>query len=120
MGIRALTFMRLSELPLTVNGKLDRKALPAPADDAYARTTYEAPQGAVETALAEIWAELLGLERVGRHDNFFELGGHSLLAVQLLSRAVDLGLKFSAADLFQAPLLKEVASKVRFAPQHSL
>ncbi|MGF6737219.1 amino acid adenylation domain-containing protein [Paraburkholderia atlantica] len=112
-------FMRLAELPLTVNGKLDRKALPAPADDAYARSAYEAPQGTVETALAEIWAELLGLERVGRHDNFFELGGHSLLAVQLLSRAVDLGLKFSAADLFQAPLLKEVASKVRLAPQPS-
>ncbi|MER9217299.1 AMP-binding protein, partial [Mesorhizobium sp. M0663] len=75
-------FVRLAALPLTPNGKLDRKALPAPADGAYARTAYEAPQGAVETALAEIWAELLGVERVGRHDNFFELGGHSLLAVQ--------------------------------------
>ncbi|MER9096210.1 non-ribosomal peptide synthetase, partial [Mesorhizobium sp. M0700] len=68
-------FVRLAALPLTPNGKLDRKALPAPADGAYARTAYEAPQGAVETALAEIWAELLGVERVGRHDNFFELGG---------------------------------------------
>ncbi|WP_234894649.1 non-ribosomal peptide synthetase, partial [Sinorhizobium medicae] len=76
-------FVRLEALPLTPNGKLDRKALPAPDDDAYARTAYEAPQGAVETALAGIWQELLGLERVGRHDNFFELGGHSLLAVQL-------------------------------------
>ncbi|MER9020933.1 phosphopantetheine-binding protein, partial [Mesorhizobium sp. M0244] len=75
-------FVRLAALPLTPNGKLDRKALPAPADGAYARTAYEAPQGAVETALAQIWAELLGVERVGRHDNFFELGGHSLLAVQ--------------------------------------
>nr|WP_253075259.1 thioesterase domain-containing protein [Bradyrhizobium sp. 138] len=112
-------FVRLEVLPLTVNGKLDRKALPAPADDAYARAAYEAPQGAVETALARIWAELLRLERVGRNDHFFELGGHSLLVVQLLSRAVDLGLKFSAADLFQAPLLKEVASKVHLAPQPS-
>ncbi|MER8970856.1 amino acid adenylation domain-containing protein, partial [Mesorhizobium sp. M0808] len=110
-------FVRLAALPLTPNGKLDRKALPAPADGAYARTAYEAPQGAVETALAQIWAELLGVERVGRHDNFFELGGHSLLAVQLLSRALDLGLDFSAADLFQAPVLKELASKIHLEPQ---
>ncbi|MFH0303479.1 thioesterase domain-containing protein, partial [Bradyrhizobium sp. 31Argb] len=73
----------------------------------------------IETALAQLWAELLGLARVGRHDNFFALGGHSLLAVQLLSRAVDLGLKFSAADLFQAPVLKELASKIHLEPQPS-
>ncbi|MER8931231.1 amino acid adenylation domain-containing protein, partial [Mesorhizobium sp. M0859] len=110
-------FVQLAALPLTPNGKLDRQALPAPDDDAYAHAAYEAPQGAVETALAEIWAELLGVERVGRHDNFFELGGHSLLAVQLLSRALDLELNFSAADLFQAPVLKELASKIHLEPQ---
>ncbi|RJT17081.1 hypothetical protein D3227_40690, partial [Mesorhizobium waimense] len=76
-------FVRLDALPLTPNGKLDRKALPSPADDAYARRAYQAPRGAVETALAGIWQELLGVERVGRHDHFFELGGHSLMAVQL-------------------------------------
>ncbi|NRQ18463.1 Chondramide synthase cmdD [Ensifer sesbaniae] len=107
-------FVRLEALPLTANGKLDRKGLPVPDDDAYARRGYEAPQGAVETALAAIWAELLGLERVGRHDNFFELGGHSLLAVQLLSRASNLGLKLSASDLFRTPLLKDLASKLNF------
>ncbi|WP_244662075.1 non-ribosomal peptide synthetase [Mesorhizobium huakuii] len=112
-------FVRLAALPLTPNGKLDRNGLPAPADDAYARAAYEAPQGAVETALAQIWAELLGVERVGRHDNFFELGGHSLLAVQLLSRASDLGLKFSTADLFQAPVLKDLASKIHLGSQPS-
>ncbi|MCD9260699.1 non-ribosomal peptide synthetase, partial [Bradyrhizobium japonicum SEMIA 5079] len=69
-------FVRLAALPLTLNGKLDRKALPAPGDEAYARRTYAPPQGEMETVLAQIWAELLGLERVGRHDNFFELGGH--------------------------------------------
>ncbi|TIR48189.1 MAG: non-ribosomal peptide synthetase, partial [Mesorhizobium sp.] len=111
--------VRLDGLPLTPNGKLDRQALPAPADEAYARAAYAAPQGAVETALAGIWAELLGLQRVGRHDNFFELGGHSLLAVQLLSRASDLGLNFSAADAFQAPVLKDLASKVHLEPQPS-
>ncbi|WP_284209001.1 non-ribosomal peptide synthetase, partial [Mesorhizobium tianshanense] len=112
-------FVRLSALPLTPNGKLDRKALPAPADDAYARAAYEAPRGEIETALAQIWAELLGVERVGRHDHFFELGGHSLLAVQVLSRALDLGLNFSAAYLFQAPVLKELASKIHLEPQPS-
>ncbi|MER8374547.1 thioesterase domain-containing protein, partial [Mesorhizobium sp. M1406] len=101
------------------NGKLDRQALPAPDDEAYARTAYEAPQGAVETLLAGIWQELLGLERIGRHDNFFELGGHSLLAVQLLSRASNLGLKFSASDLFRTPILKELASKLNWEPQPS-
>ncbi|WP_033058582.1 non-ribosomal peptide synthetase, partial [Sinorhizobium arboris] len=71
-------FVRLDVLPLTPNGKLDRKALPVPDDEAYARRAYEAPQGEIETLLAGIWEELLGIERVGRHDNFFELGGHSL------------------------------------------
>ncbi|MER9071176.1 thioesterase domain-containing protein, partial [Mesorhizobium sp. M0902] len=110
---------RLAALPLTANGKLDRKALPVPDDDAYARAAYEAPRGEIETALAQIWAELLGVERVGRHDNFFELGGHSLLAVQVLSRALDLGLNFSAAGLFQAPVLKDLASKIPLEPQPS-
>ncbi|WP_192247381.1 non-ribosomal peptide synthetase, partial [Mesorhizobium caraganae] len=106
-------FVRLSALPLTVNGKLDRKALPAPADDAYARAAYEAPQGAVETALAEIWAELLGVERVGRHDNFFELGGHSLLAVQLLSRlSRAVGVELPLSTLFANPVLADLAASI--------
>ncbi|MHC2468212.1 amino acid adenylation domain-containing protein [Bradyrhizobium embrapense] len=112
-----VAFVPIAALPLTPNGKLDRNALPAPADEAYALAAYEPPQGAVETALAQIWAELLGVERIGRHDHFFELGGHSLLAVQVLSRALELGLSFSAADLFQTPILKEFASKVHVEPQ---
>ncbi|MGY3131094.1 amino acid adenylation domain-containing protein [Bradyrhizobium sp. USDA 4501] len=112
-------FVPIAALPLTPNGKLDRNALPAPADAAYALAAYEAPQGAVETALARIWAELLGVERISRHDHFFELGGHSLLAVQMLSRALELGLSFGAADLFQTPALKEFASKVHVEPQPS-
>ncbi|WP_245326707.1 thioesterase domain-containing protein, partial [Bradyrhizobium sacchari] len=110
-------FVRLAALPLTVNGKLNRNALPPPADQAYALAAYQSPQGAVETALARIWAELLGVERIGRNDHFFELGGHSLLAVQMLSRALNLGLSFSAADLFRAPVLKELASKIRLQVQ---
>ncbi|MER9275584.1 amino acid adenylation domain-containing protein, partial [Mesorhizobium sp. M0643] len=105
-------FVRLAALPLTPNGKLDRKALPAPADGAYARTAYEAPQGAVETALAEIWAELLGVERVGRHDNFFELGGHSLLAVQLMERLRRLSLGVDVRTLFARPVLADLAASL--------
>jgi len=73
-------YVRLEQLPLNLNGKIDRRALPAPEAQAYAQRTYEAPQGPVEAALAVIWAEVLGLPQVGRHDNFFDLGGHSLMA----------------------------------------
>ncbi|MCA1371931.1 non-ribosomal peptide synthetase, partial [Bradyrhizobium sp. BRP14] len=106
-------FVRLSALPLTPNGKLDRKALPAPEDDAYVRRTYEAPRGEVETLLAGIWQELLGIERVGRHDNFFELGGHSLLAVRLLARLTQaLAVELPLATLFANPTLADLALSV--------
>ncbi|RVI97028.1 thioesterase domain-containing protein, partial [Sinorhizobium medicae] len=111
-------FVRLDALPLTVNGKLDRKALPVPDDDAYARRAYEAPQGEIETLLAGIWAELLGVERVGRHDNFFELGGHSLLAVRVLAQALALGMKVSASNIFDAPILKDLAPKIELDSSH--
>nr|WP_318246605.1 non-ribosomal peptide synthetase [Rhizobium sp. T1473] len=105
-------FVRLDGLPLTPNGKLDRQALPAPDDDAYARTAYEAPQGEVETLLAGIWQELLGLERVGRHDHFFELGGHSLLAVQLMERLRRLSLGVEVRTLFARPVLCDLAASL--------
>src|SRR5262249_23012087 len=79
-------YVRLESFPLTPNGKLDRRALPAPESDAYATAGYEPPQGETETKLAAIWTEVLGLERVGRQDNFFSLGGHSLLAVRMVTR----------------------------------
>ncbi|HET7460272.1 MAG TPA: amino acid adenylation domain-containing protein, partial [Longimicrobium sp.] len=96
-------FVALERLPLTANGKLDRKALPAPEGDAYARGSYEAPLGEVEAALAEIWAEMLGLERVGRWDHFFELGGHSLLAIKLIERMRRAGLHTDVRALFTTP-----------------
>ncbi|MDH2406983.1 amino acid adenylation domain-containing protein, partial [Bradyrhizobium sp. SSUT18] len=103
-------FVRLAALPLTANGKLDRNALPMPEDAAYARAAYEPPRGETETALATIWAELLGLARVGRHDNFFELGGHSLLAVRLLSRVSQaLGVALPLMTLFAKPVLADLA-----------
>ncbi|AGZ30668.1 non-ribosomal peptide synthetase [Burkholderia pseudomallei] len=106
-------YVRLDAWPLTPNGKLDRRALPAPADDAYARAEYEAPRGAREEALAAIWRDLLHVERVSRHDNFFELGGHSLLAVQLVSRLRQaLSVEVALSTVFDAPVLSALASRL--------
>ncbi len=114
-------FVRLEALPLTPNGKIDRNALPAPEGEVYAGRAYEAPDGATEEALAEIWAEVLGVERVGRHDHFFELGGHSLLAVQVISRVRRaLGADAALGDLFVRPVLAEFARGLETAPRDTL
>ncbi len=105
-------FVLLDKFPLTTNGKLDRKALPAPGADALARRGYEAPQGAVEVAIAAIWQDLLKLDRVGRHDNFFELGGHSLLAVKLIERMRQVELGADVRVLFGQPSLAALAAAV--------
>ncbi|HEX6912720.1 MAG TPA: amino acid adenylation domain-containing protein, partial [Longimicrobium sp.] len=77
-------FVRLEAWPLTSGGKVDRRRLPAPEGGAFAARGFQAPAGEAEQAVAAIWAELLGAERVGRHDHFFEAGGHSLLAVRVV------------------------------------
>ncbi|WP_279608557.1 non-ribosomal peptide synthetase [Burkholderia gladioli] len=100
----------LDALPLTPNGKVDRRALPEPDDDAFAQVQYEAPQGDTEQTIAALWAELLGVERVGRHDNFFSLGGHSLLAVQLIERLRQIGLTLAIRDLFEQPALAALSA----------
>jgi amino acid adenylation domain-containing protein len=110
-------YARLEQLPLTPNGKVDRKALPAPEGDAFASSEYEAPVGEVETALAEIWADVLGLDRVGRHDDFFELGGHSLLTVTLIARMRLQGLHADVQALFATPTLAEFAAALDTAPE---
>lgn len=76
-------FVSLDRLPVTSNGKLDRKALPVPEDNAYARQAYEPPQSKTESTLAQLWSRLLGVGHIGRHDNFLMLGGDSLQAVSL-------------------------------------
>nr|WP_274610403.1 phosphopantetheine-binding protein [Pseudomonas sp. TH31] len=107
-------FVHLDALPLTANGKLDRRALPAPGLESLASKTYEAPQGDTEVAIAEIWKGLLHLDQVGRHDGFLELGGHSLLAVQLLSRLRrKLGARITLRELFDAPTVRGLASLVK-------
>ncbi|MFC6338635.1 non-ribosomal peptide synthetase, partial [Pseudomonas karstica] len=105
-------YVRLDAWPLTPNGKLDRKVLPAPNLDSLVTHGYEAPQGSVETTLSELWADLLKVERVGRHDHFFELGGHSLLAVTLIERMRQVGLSADVRVLFGQPTLAALAAAV--------
>ena len=108
--------VRLEALPLTPNGKLDRKALPEPEGEAYGQHGYEQPQGEIEEALAAMWQELLGVERVGRQDHFFELGGHSLLAMRLIARVRQvLGVELAVSTLFARPMLEQLAEAVREA-----
>ncbi|MES2299303.1 MAG: amino acid adenylation domain-containing protein, partial [Pseudomonadota bacterium] len=109
-------FVVLDAFPLTPNGKLDRRALPAPDQAAVAARAYEAPQGALETTIAAIWQDLLGLAQVGRRDDFFALGGHSLMAVQLVTRIQhQLGLALGLRDLFARPVLAEFAQAAQGA-----
>ncbi len=102
-------FVPLAALPLNPSGKVDRKALPAPERGPV--RAFVAPRTPVEAVLAEIWQDLLGVERVGVHDNFFELGGHSLLAVLLMARIEKrLGRALPIAGLFATPSLESLAA----------
>ncbi len=108
-------FVTLEHLPLSPNGKLDRRALPAPQLGAYASRQYEPPQGEVEEIIAAIWRSLLRQERVGRRDNFFELGGHSLLVVQLMERLRRVGLSTDMRRVFNSATLADLALALRGA-----
>lgn len=105
-------FVRMDALPLNANGKVDRRALPDPGEEAVAREAYAEPQGEIESAIASIWADLLRLERVSRNDSFFALGGHSLLAVRMLNRISGLGAQVPLAALFSSPRLSDFAVEV--------
>ncbi|MFB9326422.1 AMP-binding protein, partial [Paenibacillus aurantiacus] len=107
-------FVRLSSMPLTASGKADRKALPKPQDGAMERAAYEAPVGQMEAELAELWRELLGAERIGRHNPFFEIGGHSLLLVRAhneLESRYPGALKLT--DLFLYPTVSSLAEHLQ-------
>ncbi|MBI6824246.1 amino acid adenylation domain-containing protein, partial [Pseudomonas syringae] len=105
-------YVRLESLPLTPNGKLDRKALPAPDQLALVSREYEAPQGATEQVIANIWQDLLGIDQVGRHDHFFELGGHSLLAVKLIERMRHIGLNTDVRMLFNQSTVAALSAAI--------
>jgi amino acid adenylation domain-containing protein len=105
-------YVRLDSFPLTPNGKLDRRKLPAPEGGAYLRRGYEAPEGETERKLAQIWAEVLKVEQVGRQDNFFELGGHSLLVITVIERMKREGMQADVRSLFITPTLAEMAAGI--------
>jgi amino acid adenylation domain-containing protein/non-ribosomal peptide synthase protein (TIGR01720 family) len=105
----------LEALPLTPNGKVDRRALPAPDWGAMAKD-YVAPRTPVETTLAAIWAEVLGLDQVGLHDNFFELGGDSIISIQVVSRANQAGLQFTVRQMFEQQTIAGLAEVVSTSP----
>ncbi len=103
-------FVTLDTFPLTANGKLDRKALPAPNIAAALKNHYVAPHTAIEKILATVWQDLLGLEQVGSQDNFFALGGDSILSIQVVSRARQLGILITPKQLFQHQTIATLAA----------
>jgi amino acid adenylation domain-containing protein len=117
-------FVALDALPLTPNGKLDRKALPAPDGQGLALNRYEPPQGEVECAIAALWSELLGVERIGRHDNFFDLGGYSLMVFQVIEGLKHKGYEVALQDVLLAQQLDALAALIEkprggVAPAHA-
>jgi amino acid adenylation domain-containing protein len=109
----SVVFMEMAEFPLTPNGKINRRALPAVETISVQDAEYEAPRTPVEELLSGLWANVLRVDRVGINDNFFELGGHSLLAIQLISRIRDaFGLELPLIDLFEHRTISELAQSV--------
>jgi amino acid adenylation domain-containing protein len=105
--------VHLQRLPLTGNGKLDRKALPAPDNNNRPNIEYEAPDNDIEVKLVAIWEEVLGRERIGVNDNFFEIGGHSLRAVQVVSRIYrELESKIELRHMFDSPTIRTLAAVI--------
>ncbi|MGA9312752.1 MAG: amino acid adenylation domain-containing protein, partial [Pseudonocardiaceae bacterium] len=106
-------FVVLDKLPLNSNGKLDRRALPAPDAPPELEAGYRAPSTAIEQELARVWAEVLRVERVGVEDNFFELGGDSILSIQIVSRARQAGVEMRFKDVFRHQTIAELAAAVQ-------
>jgi acyl-coenzyme A synthetase/AMP-(fatty) acid ligase len=106
-------YVRLGSLPMTPNGKVDRRSLPLPEESPLGEVGFAAPEGEAETALARLWSEVLDVNHIGRDDDFFALGGHSLLATKLILRIrQDLGVEISLRDVFEAPRLAAMAEHV--------
>ncbi|MDM8560643.1 amino acid adenylation domain-containing protein [Candidatus Parabeggiatoa sp. HSG14] len=106
--------VRLDKLPLTVNGKVDKRALPTPeTTESELSTTYIAPRNDEEKILANIWESVLGQKPIGLHDNYFELGGDSIKAIQVSSRLMRDGWKMEVRDLFHNPTIAELAPQLR-------
>ncbi|MEO3738490.1 amino acid adenylation domain-containing protein [Shewanella baltica] len=104
------TFIKIEAIPLTINGKLDRRALPEP--DWVSADNYTAPRNELETQLCEIWQSILGLERIGIHDNFFRSGGDSIISIQLVSKLRRAGFSLQVKVIFDAPTVAQLAHEL--------
>jgi len=108
--------MLLESFPYTASSKVDRQALPTPKRDHFElEEAFVSPRTAVEKILAGIWAEVLGLERVGVSDNFFSIGGDSILSIQVVTRARQAGLQLTTKHLFQHQTIAQLAAIVGVA-----
>jgi amino acid adenylation domain-containing protein len=107
-------YVILDSLPINTNGKVDRRALPAPSERPILANDFESAQSGIERKLTGIWQELLRIDHVGLHDNFFDLGGHSLLAARLIGKIEsETGQNIPVATLFEAPTIAQLADKLR-------
>ncbi len=111
--MRPMYYTVLEKMPLNVNGKIDRKALPEPQRDVLSDdTNFIAPQTPIEKTLATLWMEVLKLKKISLNDNFFQIGGDSILAIQLVSKAKRAGLKLAPNQLFLYQTIAELASQI--------
>jgi surfactin family lipopeptide synthetase B/lichenysin synthetase B len=110
-------FVSVDSLPLTANGKVDRRALPAPGDASHgAEQTFSAPETPIQEELARIWQDVLRVDRVGIDDDFFALGGHSMLALSMLGRVqAALGADMALGAVFERPTIRALAEAVTMA-----
>ncbi|MED2945319.1 amino acid adenylation domain-containing protein [Bacillus swezeyi] len=106
-------FIQINKMPLTPNGKVDRKALPEPGEDTAAASEYEAPRNETEEKLAAVWQEVLDRDKIGINDNFFEVGGDSIKALQIVSKLSRADLKLQVKDLFTNPAIKHLSKYVK-------
>src|SRR6185369_4216419 len=114
-------FVALQRMPMTPNGKVDRKALPSPSDALRDGTSSVEPRTPIEQLVAGIYSHVLGVRRVGMHDNFFELGGHSLLATQVMSRVrQSFGIELPLSQLFMSPTVAGFAAHIEEATRDGL
>lgn len=109
-------FIQMDELPLTGNGKIDRRALPLPDASVSRGVSYVAPRNETEQQLADVWAQVLQVQQVGVYDHFFDIGGHSLAGMKMLALVhQELGVELSLKDLFQSPTVEGLAQVIASA-----
>ena len=112
-------FVHLEELPLTTNGKVDRKALPDPEFTGNL-DQYEGPRNDLERQICDIWQNLLNIEQVGIHDDFFRLGGDSIISIQAISRMQRAGYVCTIKDLFEDRTIARLAHRIQSSDAQSL